>query len=274
MAKSDFKYAVMGSMLTLGVLASPVTAEEIKHETRFAVKFGGLDIAKVKFDINFDDDSYSLKGAGHTAGLVNWFTSGTGEVFSEGKLKKTDLKPKAHKVSVVQKKKKPESVRLAFTNDKVSDVELKYNKKPKVRKAPNYVPVEAQHLAAVLDPASPIIIPVTGKDARDGRKVCNQRFPIFDGETRYDIKLRYLSTKPVNTAGYDGHAYVCRLRYIPVAGHKKNHRNVKEMAANKNMEIWLAPMGGVSVFTPIKISVSTKYGRFSAIPEYFGSPTQ
>ena len=78
----------------------------------------------------------------------------------------------------------------------------------------------------------------------------------------------------VKTAGYNGHAYVCRLRYIPIAGHKKNHRNIKEMAANKNMEIWLAPMGGVSVFTPIKISVSTKYGRFSAVPEYFGSPTQ
>ena len=46
--------------------------------------------------------------------------------------------------------------------------------------------------------------------------------------------------------------------------------SVKEMAENEQMEIWLAPMGGVSVFTPIKILIGTKYGRFSAIPSFFG----
>ena len=123
-------------------------------------------------------------------------------------------------------------------------------------------------MAAVLDPASTMIVPMDGKDARDGKKVCDQRFPVFDGETRYDIRLRYKSVKPVKTKGYDGFAYVCQLRYVPVAGHKIDHRQVKEMAENKRMEIWLAPMQGVSVFTPIKIVVGTKYGRL--IATYFG----
>ena len=109
-----------------------------------------------------------------------------------------------------------------------------------------------------------------GKDAKSGLKVCDHRFPVFDGETRYDIQLSYKTTSPVKTKGYDGYAYVCNMRYIPVAGHKKNHRTVKEMASNKNMDIWLAPMSGVSVFTPIQIRVGTKYGRFVAVPDYFG----
>ena len=162
-------------------------------------------------------------------------------------------------------------MKLSFSGDEVADVEIISAKPRKLKKAPKYVPVEPSHLAAVIDPASSMIVPMNGIDARSGRKVCNQRFPIYDGETRYDITLRFKSTKPIKTSGYDGYAYVCQMRYVPVAGHKKNHRSVQEMADNKNMEIWLAPMGGVSVFTPIKIVVGTKYGRFSATPTYFGN---
>lgn len=259
--------------LSLALLISPVSsafAEEFKHETRFSVKFAGVEIGRAKFDIRFDDNSYSLKGSGKTTGLVEWVSPSTGTFNSAGAMIENQLKPKKHSVSVVESKKKPESVVLAFAEEKVVDVKITSSKKRKVRKAPKYVPVEASHMAAVLDPVSTLIVPLSGEDARNGIKVCNQKFPVFDGETRYDIRLRYKSTKPVKTKGYAGHAYVCQMRYIPVAGHKKNQRNVKEMAANKNMEIWLAPMQGVSVFTPIKISVGTKYGRFVAEPTYFG----
>ena len=53
---------------------------------------------------------------------------------------------------------------------------------------------------------------------------CNQTFPIFDGETRYDIKLSYKDTQKVKTKGYNGYAYICRMRYIPLFGHKKNQK--------------------------------------------------
>ena len=252
-------------------VSSVALAGEYQHLSRFSVKFAGIEIGRATFDIRFDDKSYSLKGSGKTTGLVEWVSPSIGSFESAGAMIDNQLKPKIHSVSVIERKKKPESVRLAFAAEKVVDVKIQSNKKPKVRKAPKYVPVEAKHLAAVLDPASTLIVPMTGTNARDGNRVCNQRFPVFDGETRYDIQLRYKTTKPVKTKGYKGHAYVCQMRYIPVAGHKKNHRNVKEMAENKHMEIWLAPMQGVSVFTPIKISVGTKYGRFVADPTYFGS---
>ncbi|MEM7213964.1 MAG: DUF3108 domain-containing protein [Pseudomonadota bacterium] len=263
---------VMAASVAFGAnFAGLASADEFAHRTNFTVKFAGLEIGKATFNIEFDDTSYSLKGSGKTSGLVEWISPSTGEVSSAGALIENQLKPEKHSVSVIENKKKPESIELAFAEEKVVDIDIQSNKKPKVRKAPKYVPVEAQHLAAVLDPASTLLVPMSGVDARDGNKVCNQRFPVFDGETRYDIRLRYKATKPIDTKGYKGHAYVCQLRYIPVAGHKKNHRNVKEMAENKNMEIWLAPMQGVSVFTPIRILIGTKYGRFAAEPTYFGS---
>ncbi|MEM9277408.1 MAG: DUF3108 domain-containing protein [Pseudomonadota bacterium] len=259
-------------LLTICMLpATAVNAEEYKHRSSFTVKFAGIEIGKATFNIDFDDVSYSLKGSGKTSGLIEWVAPSAGQFASAGTMIENQLKPEIHTVSVTEKKKKPESVKLSFAEEKIVDVQIRSNKKRKVRKAPKYVPVEARHLAAVMDPASTLLVPLDGESARDGRKVCNQRFPVFDGETRYDIQLGYKSTKPVTTKGYTGHAYVCQLRYIPVAGHKKNQRNVKEMAENKNMEIWLAPMESVSVFTPIKISIGTKYGRFVADPTYFGS---
>lgn len=248
-------------------------AEEYAHQSSFKVKFAGVTIGKATFDIRFDDNSYSLEGSGKTTGLVEWLSSTTGKFQSAGAMIENQLLPRSHSSTVLERKKKPESVALAFAGEKVVDVKYRSNKKRKVRVAPKYVPLEAKHMAAVLDPASTLIVPLSGKDAKDGRTVCGQRFPVFDGETRYDIKLKYKRTSRINTRGYDGHAYVCQMRYVPVAGHKKNHKNVKEMAANNAMEIWLAPMQGVSVFTPIKIVVGTKYGRFVAEPTYFGDAT-
>ncbi|MEO0327028.1 MAG: DUF3108 domain-containing protein [Pseudomonadota bacterium] len=254
-------------------LASAVHAEEKQHETHYSVTFGGLEIGKAKFNIASNGKTYSVNGKGGTSGLASWFAPTTGNVASIGAVSNNALKPQTHSVSVLERKKKPESVKLGFTNERVTDVEIVSAKKRKVRKAPAYIPVEDKHLVSVLDPASPMIIPVNADGTLNGSTVCNNKFPIFDGETRYDIELKYKSTRKIKTSGYKGYAYVCQLRYIPVAGHKKSHRNVKEMAKNKNMELWLAPMSGMSAFTPIKIVIGTKYGRFIAKPTYFGSPT-
>ncbi len=267
---SAFKAILSGSMFLVAASNSSAFAETKNHETRFSVSFGVIELGVAKFNIKFDDTSYSLNGIGNTTGLVKWFSPSVGKFNSAGAMIGDTLRPTKHLASVKESKKKEESVRLAFAGDRVSDIKIQANKKRK-RVAPKYVPVLAEHKSAVLDPVSSLIVPMSGAAAKDGKQVCKQRFPVFDGETRYDIKLSYKSTKKISTQGYSGNAYVCQMRYVPIAGHRTNHRNVKEMAKNKDMEIWLAPMEGVSVFTPIKIVIGTKYGRFTANPVYFGT---
>ena len=266
--KTAFACVALAGSLALAATTSSI-ADTRNHETRFLVKFAGIEIGKATFRITFDEKTYSLEGSGKTSGLAEWFAEGKGVVKSSGDLLENSLKPKVHYVAVTEKKK-TDTLKMSFSENAVEEIDLQTAKPRKPKKAPKYVEVEAKHLAAVLDPASSLIVPMSGENAADPRKVCNQTFPIFDGETRYDIKLSFKSTKPVKTTGYDGWAHVCKMKYVPVAGHKKSHRSVKEMAENEQMEIWLAPMGGVSVFTPIKILIGTKYGRFSAVPSFFG----
>lgn len=250
--------------------ATTATAKTYKHESRFTIKFAGLKVGTAKFNVTFDDATYTMRGVGKSSGIVSWITDASGSVESTGTLKDNQIRPKVHKASMKEDKKKQESLLLAFAGGKVSEIKFDTIKPRKPRVAPRYVPLQTQHMAAVLDPVSSLIVPMSGKDARDGRKVCGRTLPVFDGEMRFDMKLSYKGTKPISTNGYSGHAYVCRMRFVPIAGHKKDQRTVKEMAKNKHMEIWLAPMQGVSVFSPIRIKVGTSWGNFDAVPEYFG----
>jgi hypothetical protein len=132
------------------------------------------------------------------------------------------------------------------------------------------VALTPEHLKSVLDPASSIVIPVDPARAGDPRAVCDRTLPIYDGDTRFDIALAYKATKTVTTEGYKGYAYVCGLRYVPIAGHKRNQKNIEYMRKNDGMEIWLAPMEKTNLYTPIRVEVPTWVGRVVAVPTYFG----
>lgn len=242
------------------------------HETRFAVKFGAVTVGKVTFGVTLDGNDYTFTGNGRTQGLADWFAPGKAVIRSEGALAGNQLNAASHYLSVTENRKTA-VLEMAFADGAVRNVSLKPDKRKK-KKASKYVLIEPEHLRSVVDPASTMIVPVPLEKANDPKAVCGHTFRVYDGDTRFDMKLSYKTNKPVRTAGYEGNAYVCKLKYIPVSGHKRKHKSVERMAENNDMEIWLAPINGgtkdQSVFTAIRILVPTWIGTFSAEPEYFG----
>ena len=93
-----------------------------------------------------------------------------------------------------------------------------------------------------------------------GEGVCNRILPIFDGGARFNITLSYSGTKQVKAKGYSGPAMVCSARYTPVAGHRPDKPATKFMADNRDLEVWMAPVGQTHVAAPFKISVKTMTG--------------
>lgn len=254
--------------------AQPAAAESAppRHETRFAVKFGALTVGKVTFGVALDGNDYTFTGNGKTQGLADWFAPGKAVIRSRGVLKGAQHDAAEHFLSVTENSK-TSTLQMAFAGGKVTNVSLQPDKRKK-KKAKKYVLIEPEDLRDVVDPASTMVVPVPLAQARDPRAVCGRTFRVYDGDTRYDMKLSYKTNKPVKTNGYEGNAYVCKLKYVPVAGHRKKHKSVEQMAKNDDMEIWLAPINGgtqdQSVFTAIRILVPTWLGTFSAEPEYFG----
>lgn len=244
-------------------------AAETRHRTIFDVKFAGLPVGKATFDIRFDEAGYALDLSGKTVGVADLFAPGSGKAASEGRFVGDRIQADRHSVLFIEKKKKPATLEMTFDNGAVATLKLDPDKRKK-KIAPKYVEITPDQLSAVVDPASGIVVPVAMEKANDPGSVCNRVINIYDGDTRYDIALRYKDTRKVETDGYKGYAYVCQLRYRPVAGHKKNQKNVEYMAGNKLMEIWLAPMEGKNVYSPIRIEVPTWLGRVIAEPVFFG----
>ena len=248
----------------------PARAEMIEHKTVFDVKFGILTIGKATFDIRFDEKNYILDATGKTAGVAEMVAPGTGEVESKGRIAENGVIAEKHEVVFFDKSKdEKKTLEMSFHDGQLESVKLDPDKK-KDKSGPKWVQITADQLRSVIDPASSVIVPVAWERANDPRAVCDRLLNVYDGDTRYDIQLKYKSTKPIKTDGYRGYAYVCSLRYIPVAGHKKKQRNIEYMRKNEGMEIWLAPMAKSNLYTPIRIEVPTWAGTFSAIPDYFG----
>ena len=85
------------------------------------------------------------------------------------------------------------------------------------------VPITAAHLQNVVDPLSAIVLLSQARLNRG--EACNKRLPIFDGKIRYDLVLSPKGTRNVGSAGnLRGTAYVCSVRFVPIAGHKMGNR--------------------------------------------------
>jgi len=267
-----FKALFAGFFAFLIIFENPVAAQSKSHQTKLDVRFAGLPVGSATFNIKIDGSKYLLVGKGKTAGIAQLFSPGRGDFMSRGELTTDGIKVLKHRVFLKDKKKKASLV-MEFEDDKVSSIKLNPDKRKKRSRSKRWVPLLPIHMASVIDPASSMVIPVLEADATNPRKVCNRTFEIFDGESRYNMILSYKNTKRVKTKGYTGDAYVCKLKYIPIAGHKTGRKNIERMRKNEKMEIWLAPISGTNIFTFIRIEVGTWIGKFSAVPRFFGQRT-
>jgi len=242
------------------------SASKIVQTTKFNVNYSGIRVGKITFTIEIDGEEYLLKAKGKTDGVARLFSKGKGSFSSSGHFDGASVISASHSVEVTEKGKTAK-LDMLFDEGNLKNVNSVPEKKKKSKK---YIPVLEEHLQSIIDPASSIVVP-TSQNASGGRDVCGRTLNVYDGETRFDVVLSYKSTRPISAKGYKGLAYVCKFKYVPVAGHKKGHKSVELMRKNENMEIWLAPIRGTSVFTPIKIDVDSPVGRFVAFPKRFSA---
>jgi hypothetical protein len=91
---------------------------------------------------------------------------------------------------------------------------------------------------------------------------CGRRVGVFDGKHRFDVELSFRRQERVaerKPSGQPPLAYVCRVRYIPVSGHKHN-RELKEMARNDRIEVAMRPIPAANMMLPYRISIPTSIG--------------
>jgi hypothetical protein len=238
----------------LAALAPPIAADPWPADVRalYEINFNGFNIGTFEFQSQAESESYTLVANARLSVLLGAF-SWKGETRSFGMIVDKAPKPASFTFDF-RSNLRAGSTRLGFADGTVTNIS---NQPSVVTNVPT-VPVREQHLKGVVDPLSAIMVLSRGAAADP----CDRRIPIFDGRERFDLLLSRKGEMRVTEQAPSGQpavAHVCRVRYLPIAGHRiDNETNF--MAANDAIEVALRPVPSASVFVPYQINIPTMAG--------------
>jgi hypothetical protein len=222
----------------------------------YHIRFGGVDLGNFVFNSRLKQKSYALSGDARVTamfGAYKWqgTTRSTGALIQAGPL------PGAYSFAF-QNQSKQGTVDVKFNGDSVSKIDIE----PPSNPHPSVVPVMRDHLKGVLDPLSAVMAMSRSQSGRiSGVNPCARKLPIFDGKQRFDLLLSFKRTAALSEIGVknDARAYVCRVKYVPIAGVRMNEET-QRLQRETGIEVWMLPMVEANVFVPYHISIPMMAG--------------
>jgi hypothetical protein len=221
----------------------------------YDVSFNGFNIGTFEFQSQAEQTSYTLTGNARLSILLGAFTWDS-ETRSFGVIANQAPKP-ANFTFDFKSTLTAGSTNIGFADGAVTHVT---HLPPAVVK-PDTIPLREQHLQGVLDPLSAIM----AISRSSGQAPCDRRLPIFDGSERFDLvfspkgEMKVVEQTP---SGQPSIAYVCRVKYVPIAGHNVD-ADTRFMVANEEIEVALRPIPSANVYIPHQIKIPTLTGAAS-----------
>lgn len=255
-APASRRVAAVALLIAASLTARPASAETPHWPTTvtavYKITYLGVDIGSFQFASTIHGSTYSLSGDAQLSALLGAFTW-KGSTRTSGTLAGESMRPAGYNFDF-KSNSKSGSVKIGFNEAGVSNLSVV----PPSNPSPEHVPLREPHLKQVLDPLSAVM----AISRNPGASPCGRKVSIFDGKQRFDLHLsfrgqqRVVETRP---SGQPGFAYVCRVRYIPIAGHRNNDES-KQMADNANIELALRPVPSANLLIPYRISIPTFAG--------------
>jgi hypothetical protein len=246
-----------GVAVTAGAAAAagPALAQG-RLDARYAVSLSGVPVGKGAWVIDIAENQFTAAASGATAGLLRVFASGQGSGASRGYIVGGNPVPATFAASITSNKK-TEEIRMTLASGDVKEFAIS----PEVPDDPERVPVTEAHLHGVSDPMTGSLVRVPGTGNPLVPQACQRTTPIFDGRMRYNLQFAYKRMEQVKTdKGYEGPVVVCAVYFIPVAGYIPHRSTIKYLMSQRDMEVWLAPIGSTRVLVPYRISIPTPIG--------------
>jgi hypothetical protein len=236
-------------------LAGPAAAQG-RLEAHYDVTLAGILVGTGSWTIEVLDDQYSAAANGGTTGLLKALAYGTGTGTSQGRVVNGALIP-ANYTATISSSKKSETIHMSLAGGNVKDFVIE----PTPRVDAKRIPVTDAHKRGVFDPMSATLLRVPGNADPLGPEACHATTGIFDGRMRYDLRLDFKRMDTVKSEkGYHGPAVVCSIYFSPISGYVPDRYAIKYLAAQRNMEVWLAPIAGTRVLAPYRLTIPTPLG--------------
>jgi hypothetical protein len=248
--------AIGVAMTAIAAAAADPALAQGRLDARYAVTLAGVPVGKGSWVIDIAENQFTAAASGATAGLLRVFASGQGSGASRGFIVSGTPVPASFAASITSDKK-TEEIRMTLGAGDVKDFAIS----PEVPVDPERVPVTEAHFHGVSDPMTGSLIRVPGTGNPLTPQACARTTPIFDGRMRYNLQFAYKRMEQVKAdKGYEGPVVVCAVYFTPIAGFIPHRASVKYLAAQRDMEVWLAPVANTRVLVPYRVSIPTPIG--------------
>jgi Protein of unknown function (DUF3108) len=248
---------VAGMAALAACLLCGKTVAQGKLDARYVVTLAGVPIGKGAWVVEIGDDQFTAAASGMTTGLLRVFATGDGNGASRGTVRGDNLTPTLF-VSTVNNDKRIEELRIVLSSGTVKDLVID----PPTMPNPDRIPLTDAHRRGIVDPMSAALIRVPGNGDPVSPEACRRTVPVFDGRMRFDLQLSFKRIERVQAQkGYQGLVAVCGVQFVPLAGYVPDRAAIKWLAAQQDMEIWLAPIPGTRIAVPYRMSLQTPLGR-------------
>ncbi len=246
-----------------GARAEPASTWPAEVTATYTISFTGFgEIGRMRFQSQVQGGEYSTSSnAEIKVPLIYTWSS---KLNGGGRIAGDDAVPAAYvfnsQAKAVIGDTKNFSVRMSFKDKAVAQVNTI---PPSSSDGANHVPLHAEHLRDVVDPLTAVMVMSRGK----GATPCSRRIPIFDGKQRFDLLMssggqqKVAETRP---SGQPPIGYVCKVRYIPIAGHRNND-DTKTLANNGGIEVALRPIPSANLMVPYRITIPTRVGTATIV---------
>lgn len=249
---------VAATLAVVPLAAARSAAAKVNVDGTYEISIAGWGIARASLDVALANGKYSASLFMKPKGVAQIVTAVRTSVDASGSLAGGDVRPSTYNVSADETDR---PVRVAMTLRSGNVASLRAS--PPLKKLDGRIPVTSAHQRDIVDPLSSGLIPARAPDASDA---CANTLKIFDGWTRYDVKLSFKGLRKVSTKGYSGTGAVCAARWVPVAGHRPNKREVQYLAANKALEMVVVPLPGSGYAIPYSVRIGTPNGEIRIEP--------
>jgi hypothetical protein len=241
------------------LLSSPVAGTahaQGRVDAQYEVTLAGIPIGKGAWVVDISDDQYSARASGKTTGIIQALSTGDGQGGAQGRVVKGQLVPVSYSISMTTNKRN-ELLKIALANGNVKDFSIE----PEPPINADRIPVTEAHKRGVSDPMTGSLLRVPGTGDPVSPEACTQATSVFDGRMRYDLKLEYRRIETIKVEkGYQGPVVVCAINFVPIAGYVPDRAAIKYLKAQRNMEVWFAPILGTRVLMPYKVTIPTPLG--------------
>jgi hypothetical protein len=224
-------------------------------EAAYTATLLGFTIGNITWTIKLHDSRFSAVASGSTAGLLRIFAHGHGNAEADG--------------TVAGQRPLASDFKVSFTSgNSTHDITIVFSggtarehSAPPPPPNPQAVPLSDAYRIDVVDPMTGLLIRVPGSGETMVPAACDRKIAVFDGQMRYDLRLAYRRIEQVRAeTGYQGPVVVCGVSFTPLAGYDPNRYAIKYLQAERDMEIWLAPLIGTRLMAPFRVSVPTPIG--------------